>query len=152
MEPDVSITVTPHRDGFLDGLMPDAGLLFAEQLKRYGRASSLHTQRAYQEDVRRFNEWRALQPITRSLVEEYLRHLSDEKRSLATLARALASIRWYIRAVRDLLYSREDVAHLLTEKQRAEILEQSGAHFDPAVVKAFLNMKLQKSPTRPFVR
>src|SRR5271157_5767708 len=125
MKLDASITVIQRGDGFLDGLVPDADLLLAEQLKKSGRVGSQHTQRAYGEDVRRFNEWRAGQPITKSLVEEYLRRLSDEKRSPAYLARVLASIRWYIRAVRDLLYDSNDVARSLPEKQRTEILERA---------------------------
>jgi hypothetical protein len=37
MRPDSAITVVQYNDGFLDGLVPDAGLLLTEQLKRSGR-------------------------------------------------------------------------------------------------------------------
>ena len=95
-----SITVIPTGDGLLDELVPDSNLILEEQLKKSGRLGSNHSERAYRDDVRRFNQWSASRPITKSPVEEYLRTLSDDKKSPAYLARCLASIRWYIRAIK----------------------------------------------------
>jgi len=120
-----SITAIPAGDGLLDGLVPDSNLILEEQLKKSGHLGSNHSVRAYNGDVRRFNQWRASRPITKSLVEEYLRTLSDEKKSPAYLARCLASIRWYIRAIKDLLYDNRDIVRSLTDKRRTEILERA---------------------------
>jgi site-specific recombinase XerD len=120
-----SITIIPAGNGLLDKYVPDVNLILEGQLKKSGRLGSNHSERAYRDDVRRFNQWRASRPITKSLVEEYLRTLSDEKKSPAYLGRCLASIRWYIRAIKDLLYDNTDIVRSLTDKRRTEILERA---------------------------
>jgi len=117
----VAITVVPATDGFLDDLVPDASLLIVDQLERSGGLGSQHSRRAYREDVRRFNEWRADRPITKSLVEEYLQSLASEKISPAYISRSLAGIRWYIRNIIDLIQDNDEVKQLLSGEQREEI-------------------------------
>jgi len=121
MKPTSAITVIPTTDGFLDELVPDAGLLIVNQMERSGGLGSLHSKRAYREDVRRFNEWRANRPITKSLVEEYLQAQAIAKTSPAYISRSLAGIRWYIRNIIDLLQDNDDIKHLLPGEQREEI-------------------------------
>ena len=121
MKSTTAITVIPTTDGFLDDLVPDAGMLIVDQLEKAGGLGSQHSRRAYREDVRRFNEWRANRPITKSLVEEYLQTLANAKTSPAYISRSLAGIRWYIRNIIDLLQDNDDVKHLLSGEQREEI-------------------------------
>ena len=117
-----AITVIPTTDGFLDDLVPDAGTLIVDQLEKAGGLGSQHSKRAYREDIRRFNEWRAGRPITKSLVEEYLQALANAKTSPAYISRSLAGIRWYIRNIIDLLQDNDDVIkHLLSGEQREDI-------------------------------
>jgi hypothetical protein len=63
-----TIMLLPSNDGLLDDLIPDFILLLEEQLKHSGRLGSRHSENAYRDDIRRFNEWRAMRPITKSLV------------------------------------------------------------------------------------
>ena len=121
MKPTTAITVIPTTDGFLDDLIPDAGMLIVDQLEKSGGLGSQHSKRAYRDDIRRFNEWRAGRPITKSLVEEYLQALANAKTSPAYISRSLAGIRWYIRNIIDLLQDNDDVKHLLSGEQREEI-------------------------------
>jgi hypothetical protein len=76
-----AITVIPATDGFIDDLVPGAGAVIEDQLENSGGLGSKHSRRAYLEDIRRFNEWRANRPITKSLVEEYLQALANAKTS-----------------------------------------------------------------------
>jgi site-specific recombinase XerD len=121
MKPTNAISVIPTTDGFLDDLIPDAGMLIVDQLDKSGGLGSQHSKRAYRDDIRRFNEWRAGRPITKSLVEEYLQALANAKTSPAYISRSLAGIRWYIRNIIDLLQDNDDVKHLLSGEQREEI-------------------------------
>jgi site-specific recombinase XerD len=121
MRPTNAISVIPTTDGFLDDLIPDAGLWIVDQLEKSGGLGSKHSKRAYREDIRRFNNWRANRPVTKSLVEEYLQALSNAKTSPAYISRSLAGIRWYIRNIIDLLQDNDDVKHLLSGEQREEI-------------------------------
>ena len=122
-----SIIVTSSGDGILGDLVPDFELLLADRLSKSGKLASRHSQRAYRDDVRRFNAWRKARPITKSLIEEYLAELSTDRKSPAYLARSLAAIRWYIRAVKDLLYDNEAVkaaVHRLPAGRQEEMLKQ----------------------------
>jgi site-specific recombinase XerD len=120
-QPTSAITVIPTTDGFLDDLVPNAGTLIVDQLEKAGGLGSQHSKRAYREDVRRFNDWRANRLITKSLVEEYLQALANAKISPAYISRSLAGIRWYIRNIIDLLQDNDDVKHLLSGEQREDI-------------------------------
>jgi site-specific recombinase XerD len=117
------IVLGPAGDGFLVGIVPDFTQLLDDQLKVSGLGSG-HSERAYRGDIIRFNKWRGERSITKSLVTEYLRHLSDNKKSPSYISRCLAAIRWYTRAIRDILYDNKDVKRLLSPERRAEILEQ----------------------------
>jgi len=116
-----AITVIPTTDGFLDDLVPDAGMLIVDQLEKSGGLGSTHSKRAYRDDIRRFNEWRSNRPITKSLVEEYLQALAIAKTSPAYISRSLAGIRWYIRNIIDLLQDNDDVIKILSGEQREDI-------------------------------
>jgi site-specific recombinase XerD len=120
-QPTSAITVIPATDGFLDDLVPDSGSLIEDQLENSGGLGSKHSRRAYLEDVRRFNEWRADRPITKSLAEEYLQALANAKISPAYISRSLAGIRWYIRNILDILQDNDGIKHYLSEQQREEI-------------------------------
>jgi len=124
-QPTSAITVIPATDGFLDDLVPDAGSLIVDQLENSGGLGSLHSRRAYLEDVRRFNEWRADRPITKSLAEEYLQALANAKISPAYISRSLAGIRWYIRNILDLLHDSDGIKHYLSEQQKEEIASRA---------------------------
>jgi site-specific recombinase XerD len=121
MKSTTSMMVIPSSDGFLDELVPGASALIVEQLERSGSLGSAHSRRAYQNDVRRFTEWRGERPITKSLVEEYLQSLAEAKASPVYISRLLAGIRWYIRAVLDLVQDNDDLKERLTAEQREEI-------------------------------
>jgi site-specific recombinase XerD len=120
-----AITVIPATDGFIDNLVPGAGAVIVDQLEKSGSLGSAHSRRAYQEDVRRFNTWRADRPITKSLVEEYLQALSSAKTSPAYISRSLAGIRCYIRSVLDLLQDDDEITHNLSGQQREEIVSRA---------------------------
>ncbi|MBN2386467.1 MAG: hypothetical protein JXB85_05565 [Anaerolineales bacterium] len=64
-EPTTAIIVSAG-DGFLGDLVPDFDLFLEDQLRRSGNLSSVHSERAYKNDVRRFNEWRAGRSPSRS--------------------------------------------------------------------------------------
>ena len=116
-----AITVIPATDGFLDDLVPGAGAVIIDRLANAIGLGSNHSKRAYMEDVRRFNGWRAGRPITKSLMEEYLQALANAKTSPAYISRSLAGIRWYIRNILDLLQDKDEIKRLLSGDQREEI-------------------------------
>lgn len=95
--------------------------MIVDRLANASGLGSLHSKRAYLEDIRRFHGWRADRPITKSLVEEYLQALANAKTSPAYISRSLAGIRWYIRNILDLLQDNDDVKCLLSGEQREEI-------------------------------
>ena len=121
MKSTAAITVIPSTDGFIDDLVPSAGAVIVDWLENAIGLGSNHSKRAYLEDVRRFNGWRAGRPITKSLVEEYLQVLANAKTSPAYISRSLAGIRWYIRNILDLLQDDNDLKRLLSGDQREEI-------------------------------
>ena len=116
-----SITVIPTTDGFIDDLVPGAGAVIVDRLASAVGLGSNHSKRAYLEDVRRFNGWRAGHSITKSLVEEYLQALANAKTSPAYISQSLAGIRWYIRNIIDLLQDNDEIIRLLSGDQREEI-------------------------------
>ena len=118
-----AISVIPTTDGFIDNLV--AGEVIVDRLANASGLGSNHSKRAYLEDVRRFNGWRAGRPITKSLVEEYLQALANAKTSPAYISRSLAGIRWYIRNIIDLLQDNDEIKHLLSGDQWEEITSRA---------------------------
>lgn len=92
----------------------------AEQLQRDPRLQSHHTRRAYLNDLKSFEEFRASRPLTKLLVEEYAASLQKLNRSPNSINRALAAVRWWARRLSDLAYE----SHLPNE-QRDEIVTQA---------------------------
>jgi site-specific recombinase XerD len=116
-------TIVFAGDGFLGDIVPDFSLLLEEQLKQSGSLGSDNSERAYRSDVRRFNEWRAGRPVNKTLIEMYLKSLKKEKKSPNYISRSLAAIRWYIRAIKNLVYDNEEVRRLLPPERRDEIIK-----------------------------
>ena len=63
MKSTAAITVIPISDGFIDNLVPGAGAVLVDRLENAIGLGSNHSKCAYLEDVRRFNVWRAGQPL-----------------------------------------------------------------------------------------
>jgi site-specific recombinase XerD len=117
-----SIVVIEGNDGFLGDLVPDFSALLEHQLTTSSALGSKDSEASYRMDLVRFNRWRLGRPlegqkIDKTLIEEYLKTMLGKGYAPATIERSLASLRWYVRGVIDLL---EDN---IPSKKREELLE-----------------------------
>jgi integrase len=117
------VVLVDHGDGFLNGAVPDFARMLDEQLAGSSALGSALSERAYRGDVLRFNRWRGERPIDKALIEKYLKHLSRQEYSPAYITRILASIRWYVNRIRDLLLDDATLRQLLPPDERKSIVE-----------------------------
>ncbi len=121
-------------DGFLGDLVPNFYLMLEEKLKDspIGPASV----QSYRLDLLRFNAWRGDRPIHKTLIEKYLKAMSEEtithsdgtielRYSPATIARVRASLRWYIKIVLDLLTDDPFVREHVEDKHREDLFARA---------------------------
>ena len=78
----------------------------------------------------RFNRSRLQRPveqqkIDKTLVEEYLKDILGKGYAPATIERSLASLRWYVRGVIDLLHDNSFLQQHLPSEKREELLERA---------------------------
>jgi site-specific recombinase XerD len=92
----------------------------AEQLGHDPRLQSHHTRRAYLNDLKAFEDWRGIRPLTKLLVEEYAARLQKLERSPNSINRALAAVRWWARRLSDLAFESP-----MPKEQRDEIVTQA---------------------------
>jgi len=144
--PATKIIVHQNGDGFLGPIVPDFSRMLEELLASSSSLGSSLSEKSYIGDVRRFNIWRGRRPITKNLINEYLKYLAtDHPRadhsgkiiqdrdgnpksisySPAYVNRSLASIRWYVRKIKDLLDDDEDLRALLPGEKRQEVRERA---------------------------
>jgi site-specific recombinase XerD len=90
------------------------------ELRRDPRIKSERSFDGYRRDLARFESWRAGRDMTKLLVEEYARALQNDSRSVNTINRALAAIRWWARRLSDLAFESS-----LPREQRDVISEQT---------------------------
>jgi len=67
--------------------------------------------------VLRFNLWRGDRPIDKALIEKYRKYLSRQGYSPSYITRILASIRWYVNRIRDLLLDDATLRSLLAARR-----------------------------------
>jgi site-specific recombinase XerD len=123
-----SIVVIEGNDGFLGDLIPDFSALLEHQLTTSSALGSKDSEASYRMDLVRFNRWRLGRPldqqkINKTLIEEYLKYMSAKGYAPATIERTLASLRWYVRGVIDLLHDNSFLQQHLPSKKREELLE-----------------------------
>jgi site-specific recombinase XerD len=98
-----------------------------EQLERDPRLRSRHTRRAYLNDLKMFEDWRAGRALSKLLVEEFAAHLQKSDRSPNSINRALAAVRWWARRLADLVYespmSRDQRDEIVTQAARVAAIE-----------------------------
>ena len=85
-------------------LHQDSLALIEKELDRDPRLPSAHTKQAYLRALIRFEKWRAQQPLSKLLVEEYLSVLQAAEYAPGTINQGLAAIRWYARRLGDLAF------------------------------------------------
>ena len=117
------IVLVQHGDGFLNGLVPDFARMLDDQLSGSSALGSVLSERSYRGDVLRFNQWRGDRPIDKALIKKYLKHLSRQDYSPSYITRILASIRWYVNRIRDLLLDDATLRSLLPPEERKTIIE-----------------------------
>jgi integrase len=149
--PNFKIIVHPNGDGFLGPLVPDFAAMLEEMIASSSSLGSKLSEKSYIGDVRRFNLWRGRRPITKNLINEYLKYLStyhektDEngrivpdrsgkpviiRYSPAYVNRTLASLRWYVRKIKDLLDDDENLQALLPKEKRSEFRDRADRCLD----------------------
>ena len=143
----VQILLKQNGDGFLGNLVPDFSTMLESLLTSSSSLGSRLSEKSYLGDIRRFNLWRGDRPITKNLIEEYLKYLSGKHArtdpdgrmiinkqtnqpeiisySPAYVKRTLASLRWYVRKVKDLIDDNETLQELLPKEKRSEIRERA---------------------------
>ena len=117
------VILVDQGDGFLNGLVPDFERMLDEQLASSSALGSQLSERSYRGDILRFNRWRSGRPIDKALIEKYLKHLSRQAYSPTYISRILASIRWYVNRIRDLLLDDATLRTLLPSDERKSIIE-----------------------------
>jgi site-specific recombinase XerD len=123
-----SIVVIEGNDGFLGDLVPDFSALLEHQLTTSSALGSKDSEASYRMDLVRFNRWRLQRPvdqqkIDKTLIEEYLKYMRGKGYAPATIERTLASLRWYVRGVIDLLHDNSFLQQHLPSEKREELLE-----------------------------
>lgn len=98
---------------------------YLQALAQDPRLKSPHTRRAYASDLARFEAWRGEWPLSKTLVEGYVRYLQTQGKTAATIQRALAAIRWWARKVAE--QSTEDPEHHKEAIQTAYEIHQVAA-------------------------
>jgi hypothetical protein len=119
------VLLVQHGDGFLNGLVPDFARMLDDQLSSSSALGSVLSERSYRGDVLRFNQWRGDRPIDKALIEKYLKYLSRQEYSPSYITRILASLRWYVNRIRDLLL--DDTI----ERRRGAKIKAKGIYRDP---------------------
>ncbi len=121
------------------------------ELRRDPRIKSERSFQGYRRDLARFESWRAGRTMTKLLVEEYAKALQADARSVNTINRALAAIRWWARRVSDLAFEsdlpreqRDSISEqaarvTLVRDVRGEVLE-AGRYIPPAELEALLGV------------
>jgi site-specific recombinase XerD len=117
------VVLVQHGDGFLNGLVPDFARMLDDQLSSSSALGSILSERSYRGDVLRFNQWRGDRPIDKALIEKYLKYLSRQEYSPSYITRILASIRWYVNRIHDLLLDDATLRSLLPPEERKAIIE-----------------------------
>jgi site-specific recombinase XerD len=122
------IVVIEGNDGFLGALVPDFSALLEHQLTTSSALGSKDSEASYRMDLVRFNRWRLerpadLQKIDKTLIEEYLKYMRAKGYAPATIERTLASLRWYVRGVIDLLHDNSFLQQHLPSEKKEELLE-----------------------------
>ena len=122
------ILVIEGNDGFLGALVPDFSALLEHQLTTSSALGSKDSEASYRMDLVRFNRWRLGRPldqqkIDKTLIEEYLKYMRAKGYAPATIERTLASLRWYVRGVIDLLHDNSFLQQHLPSEKREELLE-----------------------------
>ena len=121
----------------------------AREIERDPRLKSENTRRGYRHDLAHFEEWRAGQPMTKLLVEEYAAMLQAEGKSPNTINRILAAVRWWARRVGDLAFEgrlpkvdREEIitqtARIVGIKDVTGTRPQKGRHLAPGELAALM--------------
>jgi site-specific recombinase XerC len=129
-----ALIIPPGGDGFLGELVPNFYLLLEEKLEDspIGPAS----ENSYRLDLLRFNAWRGDRPISKALIQKYLKAMSEEtvelsdgtmgpRYSPASVKRARASLRWYIKIVLDLLSDDEFIRDHVAKERREYLLARA---------------------------
>jgi site-specific recombinase XerD len=112
-----------HGDGFLNGLVPEFARMLDNQLSASSALGSMLSERSYRGDVLRFNQWCGDRQIDKALIEKYLKFLSRQEYSPSYITRTLASIRWYVNLILDLLLEDATLRSLLPPEERKTIIE-----------------------------
>jgi site-specific recombinase XerD len=84
-----------------------------DQLSSSSALGSILSERSYRGDRR----------IDKALIEKYLKYLSRQDYSPSYITRILASIRWYVNRIRDLLLDYATLRSLLPPEERNAIVE-----------------------------
>jgi site-specific recombinase XerD len=122
--------VIEGNDGFLGALVPDFSALLEHQLTTSSALGSKDSEASYRMDLVRFNRWRVGRPldqqkIDKTFVEDYLKYMRAKGYTPATIERTLASLRWYVRGVVDLLHDNSFLQQHLPSEKREELLERA---------------------------
>ena len=125
-----SIVVIEGNDGFHGPLVPDFYMLLEHQLTTSSTLESKDSEASYRMDLIRFNRWRLQRPvdqqkIDKTLIEEYLKYMLGKCYAPATTERTLASLRWYVRGVIDLLQDNSFLQQRLPSEKREELFERA---------------------------
>lgn len=110
------------------------------------RLISKHTKRQYKADLVAFDKWRAGQPITRTLVEQYAAELQSQGKAPNTINQRLAAIRWYARKIADLVIDYQDDPELARQAARVATVRdvkgerpERGRHIEQGELSALID-------------